>query len=785
MSRRKQILNFDWRFHLGDVEGAQLTRLDDSDWESVDLPHDYSIHGDFDRNAGPQNGYRPRGIGWYRKRFVTTPDLIDAVVHLEFEGVYMAPDIWLNGVHLGKRYNGYLDFQFNITDALKPEGEENVLAVRVDNWRSGTSRWYTGSGIYRHVWLVRTNTLYVPRYGTYVTTPSITADQASVHVETKIRNAGDATRLTTLVTTVSDPAGATVAEATYVAPVEAGTTHAARQELTVETPQRWSTDSPKLYTVHTSVRDEQGEQDTYQTRFGIRTIEIAPDQGLLLNGEKVFCKGFNIHHDNGCLGSAAFDRAIQRRLEVMKELGCNAVRLSHNPHAVKVLESCDEMGILVFDEAYDKWDGQFNGNIVPFEDTWRDDVRDWLERDRNHPSVFIWSAGNEIVKHQMNEANEWGVPQLKRMVDFIHTHEPTRKVTAGLFPARAKGVRNRQEGYAEGEPAEMAFHMEVMSVNYMERFFEQDHKKYPQLSFILSEATTGMGAQPWEKGKERESGITGGTLPFFAFDHSHTVGIFYWGGIEYIGEARQWPWKGWHRGFIDLAGWPKPSGQLCRATFSDEPMVYAAITNLSEDEQVVWNDVTLISAEVASHWNWQPGNTIEVTTFSNCDSVELLLNGRSLGRREVTKQDYMALTWQVPYEPGTLVAIARNGDTEVDRYTLETAGEPSRLDIQSDRDTLTADGLDLAHLTIHITDDQGRCVPTASHKLHFTVDGAGTNAGVDNGDLQSDERWQADSRSAFKGRALLIVRAARAPGNVTITATADGIAPASVTLPVA
>ncbi|MFC1453340.1 glycoside hydrolase family 2 TIM barrel-domain containing protein, partial [Verrucomicrobiota bacterium] len=609
-----------------------------------------------------------------------------------------------------------------------------------------------------------------------------TAERAAVHVETKVKNAGHRTRLVTLVTTIIDPAGSVVDEAKYVTKVDAGMTNTAGQDFKVSAPQLWSLEATNLYRVNTIVSDEDGEQDTYNTRFGIREIEITPDQGLLLNGEKVFCKGFNIHHDNGCLGAAAFDRAIERRLEVMKELGCNAVRLSHNPHAVKVLDYCDEMGLLVFDEVYDKWDEQFNGGMAGFEDTWPDDVCDWLDRDKNHPSIFIWSAGNEIVKQQFEEEKGYGVPLIRRMVDLIHQHEPTRKVTAALFPAREKGTRFDDESYADADLAEMAFYMDVVSVNYMENFFERDHAKYPQMSFILSEATAGMGSQPWERDKESKN--RKGTLPFFAFNHSYTVGLFYWGGIEYIGEAEQWPCKGWRLGFVDLAGWPKPSAHLVRANFSDAPVVYAAITNISEDERIIWNDVQLISAETASHWNWEVGKTVEVTTFSNCESVELILNGRSLGRRVVTKEDCMALTWEVPFEPGTLVTIGHNGETEVDRYELKTAGDACRLQIISDRDCLAADGLDLAHLTVLVRDADGVLVPTAEHQILFAVDGAGTNSGVDNGDLMSNELWQADKRSAYNGRAQLIVRAGRESGNVTVTASAEGVEAATLVLPV-
>ena len=762
-------LNFDWAFAEGDPQGAEAPCFDDASWQIVHLPHDWSVRGPFDPDVegGGANGYRPRGIGWYRKRFPTPAGMAGRRAFVEFEGVYMAPDVWLNGTHLGKRYNGYLGFHLDLTPHLRPEGEENVLAVRVDNSVPGTSRWYTGSGIYRHAWLVATGEVHVLPWGTRVTTPRITGDAATVAVETEVANASPERRLCELHTTILDSVGATVAEAVGRAPVASGETALFHQELEVATPRLWSPETPQLYTAVSTLSDERGEQDAYRTPFGIREITLHPDSGLLVNGAKVIAKGVNIHHDLGCLGAAAFDRAIERRLAILKRMGCNAVRLSHNPHAPALLDLCDRMGILVFDEAFDKWTPQYNGGMAPFEDTWRSDLRDWLARDRNHPCVFLWSVGNEVAEHQFEAEKGYGVDQLEAMVRFVHDHEPTRKVTCALFPAREGGVRLDDERYPGCEPAEMAFHMDVVSANYMSEFFARDHETYPQLILLLSEAWTHGGAKAW-----------------FSYDKAYAVGQFYWSGVDYIGEAGAWPRKGWAYAPIDLCGFRKPISYYIEATYSSRPMVHVAVYDTRPGSRALWSDVKWASEPMASHWNWPAGGTLKLATYTNCETVELLLNGRSLGVRRLADCPEMLMEWDVPFEPGTLKAVARNAGNLAAAHELTTAGEAASIVLRPDRLSLDADGLDLAHVAVLVTDSQGLRVPDADHEIRFTVTGAGTNAGVDNGNLNSDEPWQAECRRAFKGRALLVVRAGRTPGVAAIRAEANGLAPATLELPV-
>ena len=765
-ARTRVRMNFDWKFCLGDPGEAQSLKYDDAGWQTVNLPHDWSIYGPFNQKVamGGANGLRPRGIGWYRKTFLSPSP--GRVAFLDFEGVYTEADVWLNGIHLGKNHNGYLGFRFNITGHLKPAGESNVLAVRVDNSRVGSSRWYTGSGIYRDVYLVTTSPVHIPQYGTWITTPQIEQEKAVVHVETVVTNSGSSASEMTLATEIYDPAGKLVASATKAARLESGGVSTVKLDFTVPQPQRWSTESPRLYRSVSRVEADRKPCDAETTTFGIRTVEFTPERGLLLNGKKVNIKGVNFHHDLGCLGAAAFERGFERRLELIKQMGCNAVRLAHNPYQPSLLDQCDRMGILVFNEAYDKWSDQFTGPEHPFEKAWPTELRSFVLRDRNHPSVFIWSVGNE-TRQQMT-APDFGVVQFKAMYDLVKSIDPTRAVTCALFPARAKGVRYNVKPntlFQNSEPAEMSFAMDVVSCNYTHSFFARDHQKHPRLIFLLSEVGTNGGGDNW-----------------FEYDHEYTVGQFYWGGFDYIGESFGWPCKGWFRGLIDLAGVRKPASYYVESFYSEKPMVRIAVKDPKPGNNIVWNDANLNWEFLTSRWNWPEGQKMLVYTYSNADTVELFLNQRSLGSKKMAAFRKKKMNWDVPFEPGELRAVAYREGKVVAEHRLETAGKASRLVLESDRPLLRADGLDLAHVFAKVVDARGVLVPDAAQKICFSVTGAGANAGVDNGNQNSDELWQANERSAYNGQALLVVRSERQRGAVKIKARAEGLEPAELQL---
>lgn len=745
---RKELFDFDWRFVNRDVVGAEQVAFDDAQWQTVDLPHDFAIVGPFDHTVknGVWNGFRPLGVGWYRKSFVTP---VEKCLRLDFEGIFREAKVWVNGDLVATNTDGYRGFDCDITPHLKPAGESNVVAVRADNSKPLNVTWYSGGGIYRHVWLLTSGEAHVAWHGTYVTTPLISAKEARVKIRTEIETSTEVV----LVSEVLDPDGKIVGTAKSTGKTLFD------QEVVVTEPKLWDLKNPVMYRLVSHVAAGGKETDRYETPFGIREIRLTPD-GLFLNGNRVFVKGFNIHHDLGCLGVAAFDRAIERRLAVIKEIGCNAVRLAHNPHAPALLDMCDRMGILVFDEAFCNWGDPTKGE---FARTWPQDLEEFIRRDRNHPSVFIWSLGNEVSAAQRGP--DFGCLQYDSMAAVVHRLDPTRPATTALRPVRQDGKSAKFSDAEYTDVHQLALHTDVMSANYMEQWFAKDRLKHPNLIFITSECTTGDdGRGPW-----------------FNLDREHAVGLFYWGGINYIGESSGWPVKCWQGGFIDWSGHRRPSSWVLQSLICDRPMVHLAVKTPARS-YVNWDGVSIFLSGLLAHWNFTAGSRPEIETVTNADEVELLLNGRSLG---VKKRDASArLFWKVPWEPGTLTVVARHAGQEVARDELKTAGAPQRLRLKPDRSILQADGQDLSHVTVEIVDAFGVVVPDAGHLIKFEVTGAGSNAGVQNSDVISDELFQADQRSAFEGRALLVVRSTRRPGKIIVKATSAGLEPTELTLPV-
>ncbi len=755
-SREKIRINFDWKFTTGDQQDAQKAKFDDSKWQLVQLPHDASIYGPFVKNDGGNaiNGYRPKNIGWYRKHLIIDKKQMDKKLVLEFEGVYRAADVWVNGTHCGTFLNGSLDFQYDISKLVT--SGDNLIAVRYDN-RQKSSRWYTGEGIYRDVYLHVLEPVHVDRYGTNITTPKISKESASVEIETSVKSDLPDTMVCKLVTDIISPSGKTVASRTSVVPMTGGENFKFHQELKVAAPVRWDISNPAIYKAVSRVYVKNQLTDTYESTFGIREVEFTPEEGFLLNGRKVFLKGVCLHQDLGPLGTAAFEKGWEKRLSILKnDLGVNAIRLSHNPYPKYVLDWCDRNGILVFDEAYDKWDEQYYGKGNLFQNNWKSDVETWIKRDRNHPSVFIWSVGNEVFQQIRKEQADAGVALLKEMTDFVHKLEPSRKVTCAMYPSRYNSISHRQNGYLDAAPHPMTFYMDVMSVNYMAKFFAKDRLKYPQLTYLISEEVT------------TEDG-----LRFFEYDHSYVAGQFYWGGTEYIGESFGWPSKGWINGPIDLCNNFKPLAYNIKSFYKDEPLVRVAVWE-NKGDTLDWNDVKMTTKPKKTSWNFTDGDSLTVQVFSNCDQVELFINGKSQGIKNINR-NRPEFIWRVKYEKGAIEAIGINeGKTEA-QHIVRTAGKPYRIILETDKSTLSADGLDLAYLKIKVVDKDNIIVPTATNKINFKVSGAGTNAGVGNGDIKSSELWQADFRSVYNGECQLIVRSGREVGKITVEAAAPGL----------
>jgi beta-galactosidase len=791
---QRQRLSMDpgWRFTLGDPARAQHPGFDDHQWRRLDLPHDWSIEGTPQQNApsGGRGGYFPTGLGWYRKAFRLPAAARGSEVWLEFDGVYMNSDVWINGVQLGRRPYGYSGFAYDITKHLVPG--VNVVAVRVDNSAQPNSRWYTGSGIYRHVWLTIVDPLHVGHWGVYVTTPRVDSSSAEVVVRTHVENDGAAASRPILRSTVSDAMGREIVHADTVISIGGGQSADVEQHMIVPSPQLWSVERPTMYSLRTELLtarppDRPSARDMVLTPFGIRTIAYDKDRGFLLNGRRVKMNGVNLHHDGGAVGAAVPERIWEVRLERLKAMGANAIRTSHNPPAPEFLDLCDRMGFLVMAEAFDEWNfGKVPEGYHKYFAEWSErDVVDFVHRDRNHPSIVLWSAGNEIGEQTAPD----GADVLRRLVAIFHREDPTRPVTTG-----------NDQIYADGRPATVAFleAEDIVGYNYVDRwherrelFAEQDRHDHPDWKMIGTESGSIFQSFDERYSLGDDSGVvqpnyTSGMIQAerhwkWVALHDYFAGDFMWTGIDYLGEAF-WPFKGFSSGTMDITGNPKDSYYLYQSQWTDKPVL-----------------------RLFPHWNWpgREGQVIPVLAYTNCSSVELFLNGRSLGEKRFefpaqgtsggwntyalpvvrpTTSD-LHLTWDVPYEPGVLRAVGKRRDgTAACAAEVRTAGPPVAIRLSADRDTITAAPGDVALVTFEIVDSSGTVIPVADNLVRFTVSG-GSIVALDNADMRDHDPYRTDHRQVLNGRGLAILRATQ-PGMLTVTASAEGLRPSSVKMQV-
>ena len=801
VARDRQLFDFDWRFKAGDVENGQAPALDDNGWERVDLPHDFMIEGKgqaivvpggragrgaanlptepegpFDPRSpgGNDNGFLNGGIGWYRKTFTLPLDSARGGaerVRLEFEGVYMNAEVWLNGQSVGRRPYGYSTFEFDITPHLSPAGQANVLAVRVLVQQPST-RWYSGAGIYRHVWLTRVPPVHIAQWGVTARATEITDARARVEVRTAVEYGAAVVGLPPGVQTViRNREGREVARAEGAQFVPGSVPATVGHSLDIPKPRRWSIEDPYLYTVESTLPSG----DTVRTPFGLRTIEFTTDGKFLLNGRHVPLQGVCLHHDLGPLGAAAFDRGIERQLQIMKAMGVNAIRTSHNPPAPALLDFADRMGFVVMDEAFDEWkQNKTRFGYGQFFDEWSErDIRDMVRRDRNHPSVVMWSIGNEIPEQRNKEAGE---AMAARLTAFVREEDPTRPVTAGMNnptqaletgfakPLDLFGV-NYNLGVYERVKGSRSYASETSS-NYSsrDRYNLVMKDGVPTIEKQLDNHTTSydLDFPRWGNTAERQFQALA-AAPWMA-------GEFVWTGFDYIGEPTPftWPNRSSSFGIVDLVGFPKDRFYLYQSKWRPEPMVH-----------------------LLPHWNWPEefkGKEIPVWAYTNADSVELFLNGKSLGTRDWTGVKETHLAWQVPYAPGTLRAVARKGGKVVAEDRVETTTAPARIELQVDRASIRADGQDLAFVTVRIVDARGRLSRAdGNHLVRFALSGGGSIAGVDNGDPTNHEPFKgptttAAQHKAFHGLQMVVIRSPRSAATLTLRAEAAGLAPASATI---
>ena len=770
-TRQVENLNWGWRFQAGDVPGAGQPLFDDTRWREVDLPHDFQIEQPWVAPASDEKadntdvaaniksrlssrGFKEMGQGWYRYHLTPDASLKDKRVVLDFGGIMYVGDVYLNGERIGGTDYGYVGFEVDLTGRLR-WGEDNVIAVRADTREPQNSRWYTGGGLFRGVKLITTSAdQFFTRHPLYIST----RENRYVNISAEFTNRGR-DRQSSLRVRILDPDGQQVYEgtATRRRNTQSRTMEAQMPEIEIPSPQLWDIDSPRLYTVVAQLLREDGTvADEVSERFGIRTVEIGPDYGLRLNGRKVLLQGYANHHSLGALGAANYPRAIKKRLELMKQFGINHIRTSHNPYSREFIELCDECGILVVDELYDKWTRQHTGGRVPFEQLWQYDVPEWVKRDRNSPSVVMWSLGNELQQDPNMPFNDFGVTMYKLQKALLQRYDSTRLVTVAMHPR----YRNWD---TDSLPCDLAMQTDVQAYNYRYMYFPGDGRRFPWMTFYQSEAAVAaMGPN------------------FFEMDLDKVIGLAYWGAIDYLGESQGWPAKGWAQGVFDIALEPKPKAYLMKSMFKpDEPVVHIAVVDSRGDQ--MWNGVQTGNDGLSDHWDRKPGTHLQLITYTNAEEVELVVNGKSLGRKANPTGDAKRrnqIRWDdVEFQPGKAVAIAYKGGREVARHQVETPGKAVKLVAVPDQDGWQADGLDLQHVRIYAVDSKGRRVYSAQHELQFATEGDARIVAVSNGNIRSDELYCTNHIHLYNGSAMVILRAGRQAGSVVLTTRAEGLKP--------
>lgn len=779
-------INQGWQFHRGDVKNIAELKSTQSGDDVVNLPHDFLIGQDWvapDASERPDNsdagsnvrsrlssrGFKEMGIGWYRYELTPKDEWKGKRIVLDFQGIMLVGDVYLNGQRIGGTDYGYLGFDIDLSKLLK-WGQTNEIAVKADTQNPSNSRWFTGAGLYRDVNLIVTNKdLFFPRHPLFIRTQGNKEVKIKAEIinQQKVAKGQTAAKMPVGVR-ILDADGKVVAEQKNDIHFNAKWRDREYElpSISLENAKLWSPDSPYLYTAEVTLYDSEGNiADQIKEPFGVRTIEIVPQKGLLVNGKKVLLKGYANHHTLGALGAAAYPRAIEKRLKLMKEFGMNHIRTSHNPYSEDFLKLCDKYGILVVDELYDKWLTQYAGGRVEWESLWQKDIPEWVKRDRNHPSVILWSLGNELQQYSNLPFNDWGVTAYKIQKELLHRYDDTRLTTVAMHPR----YRNLE---TDSIPADLAVATEVNSYNYRYMYFPGDMKRYPEKTFYQSEASVAaMGPN------------------FYEMDRDKVIGLAYWGAIDYLGESMGWPVKGWNQGVFDLSLQPKPDAYFVKSMFTDEPTVHIGVIEKSGGN-IQWNGINVSAGKLSENWNREAGEQVSLYTYTNGDEVELFLNGKSLGVKKNSNDPKLRarIKWDsIAYAPGTLVAVAKKNGKVVARHQIETTGEAVALKLVPDAENWHADGKDLMHVRVYAVDKKGRRVlnvkdAKAFDKLTFTVKGDANIVAVDNGNIASDELHigktqlvKTIQRNLFQGSALVILRAGDKPGKIELSVAGEKI----------
>ncbi|NSW90039.1 MAG: glycoside hydrolase family 2 protein [Firmicutes bacterium] len=768
-----------WRFNLGDVAGAENPCFDDSTWRKLDLPHDWQIEQPFDAEtpSGSSQGYMPRWhVGWYRLKLHVPQEWDGKIVRILFEGIQRCASCWINGHLLGTRPYGYASYFYDLTPYLN-FGEENVIAVKVDNSEPVACRWYSGAGIYRHVSLIITPKLHMIPWGVHISSTVLESKTAKVHIEAKIFNAGMSSVNGTAKFLIKAPSGCVVACEKTQFSVESNSHTVVNLDILIENAILWDIDSPNLYTLQAILVKDEKEIDLTEEKFGIRYFKFDGDTGFWLNGRNLKLKGVNLHHDCGCVGAAVPSPAMwERRLKTLKELGCNAIRTSHNPPAPELLNLCDKLGFLVIDEAFDKWHWKSGYYYKFFEEWWKQDIDSMMDRDYNHPCVIVWSVGNEVNRCE-DPTEQITLRTMEMLVNYARKKDPSRPISCALMPYAIPGssgeyTREQMVKYV----MEFLKLVDVAMLNYQEEWYD-DYRKLG-----LRKAIIGSEIVPYY----RSTGETGERYmarPAWldVEDRPWVAGGFIWAGIDYLGEARPFPSKGWAACPIDTCGIIKPRGYHLKSLWvgNDNPFIYVCVmdeTVRHDMEPVFWG-----FPKLADHWNFdgREGDMMRVAAFTNCDKVRMYLNGKYFGEVSPKETADRIAMFFIPYEPGILKAECYVNGKMAAICELRTAGSPAKIQLDIDKQELRADGHDVIHAVVALLDKEGNKVPFAEPMAKFLVTGPAFIAGVDNGDLTSNESYKGNSRRIFRGRCMAVIQSGHKPGIAVLTVQVDNLPPVS------